>query len=147
MKVILTKDVAGLGRSGDIKEVSDGHARNFLIPKHLALPATSEVLNKIQKEEFEHQQKIAREQDRSLSLKNKLENKIFTIKAKANKNSLFAAVHEDQIAKAINDKTGAEISPSLIVLKKPVKTLGIHEVEIRFAKNLSASVKLNVEIA
>ena len=156
MKVILTKDVTGLGRAGDIKEVSDGHARNFLIPKHLALPATTESLLRIQKEESEHQAKVLKDQERFLDLKKKLENKTFTIKVKATpprpngqvgagKKNLFAAVHEAEIAKVITDKAGAEISPKMIEIKLPIKALGLHEVEVRFAKNLTARVKLIVE--
>src|SRR5258708_6049100 len=102
MKVILTKDVAGLGRSGDIKTVSDGHARNFLIPKHLALPATTEVLARVQKEEAEHQAKVKKDIERFQFLKTKLESKTITIKAPAAKNNLFAAIRENGIAKAIN---------------------------------------------
>jgi large subunit ribosomal protein L9 len=147
MKVILTKDVPSLGRAGDIKEVSDGHARNFLIPKHLALPATTEILAQVQKEEQERQTKILKDTERFAVLKNKLEGKTFTIHARATKNNLFAAIHEKEIAQVINDKTGGEISPSAIVLEKPVKRLGLHEIQIRFAKNVSALVKLNVEQA
>jgi large subunit ribosomal protein L9 len=145
MKVIFTKDVPGVGRAGDVKEVSDGYARNFLIPRHFGLPATSEILNKVQKEESEKQAKVAKDQERFIQLKNKFQNKNFTIKAKANKNSLFAAIHEKDIAKVINEKTGAEISPDIIHLKAPVKTLGTHQIELRFAKDLSAMVLLNVE--
>ncbi|HEX9504305.1 MAG TPA: 50S ribosomal protein L9 [Patescibacteria group bacterium] len=145
MKIILTKDVSGLGRAGDVKDVSDGHARNFLIPKHLGLPATSEALIRIQKEESERQAKVRKNQEKFLDLKKNLENKTFTVKAKANKKNLFAAVHEAEIAKAITDKSGAEISPEMIRIKLPVKALGIHEIEVRFAPNLIALVKLNIE--
>ncbi len=147
MKVILTKDVPGLGRAGDVKNVSDGHARNFLIPKRLVLPATTEVLTKVQKEEAEHQAKVSKENERFIQLKNKLDNKLVTIKANSSKNHLFAAIHEEEIAKAITEKTGIEINKELIKLKVPVKSLGEHEIEIRFAKNMSAMVKLNVESA
>jgi large subunit ribosomal protein L9 len=145
MRVILTKDVAGIGRAGDVKEVSDGHARNFLIPRHLALPATTEALTKIQKEEGEHQAKVAKEKERFIQLKNKLENKSVTLRAQASKNHLFAAIHEKEIAKAIFEKLGVEVSPDIIKLKNQVKSLGQHEVEIRFAKDMSAVVRLNVE--
>lgn len=147
MKVILVKDVPGLGRAGDVKNVSDGHARNFLIPRRLVLPASTEALTKIQKEEAEHQSKVAKEHERFIQLKNKLENKTITIKAKASKNHLFASVHELEIAQAITEKLGVEVSPVLIKLKEPVKSLGQHEVEILFAKDMSAMVRLNVETA
>ena len=92
MKVLLTKDVSGLGRAGDVKEVSDGHARNFLIPKHLALPATSEILRQVQKEEGEKQAKLAREQERFLAFKKKVEGRAVLLKGKAQGQNLFAAI-------------------------------------------------------
>ena len=145
MKIILTKDVAGTGRAGDVKEVSDGHARNFLIPKHLALPATSSALAQIQKEQQERQAKVARLQEKFVALKNKIENKTFIIKAKAQKQNLFAAVSKVQIAQAINDKLNLELNPDQIKLSDPIKSLGLHDVEIQFAQNLSSKVKLSVE--
>ena len=144
MKVILTKDVTNLGRVGDVKEVSDGYARNFLLTKHLALPATSEVLAKVQKEQAEHQQKISKEHERFLQIRHKLENKTVTIRAKAQKNNLFAAIHEKEISQAIAEKIGVELSPQYIQIPKPVKSLGAHDVTIRLAKNLEAHVHLQV---
>ncbi|MBX4191635.1 MAG: 50S ribosomal protein L9 [Candidatus Doudnabacteria bacterium] len=144
MKVILIKDVPGLGRAGDVKEVSDGHARNLLIPRNVALPATTSALTKIQKETAEQKEKLKRETENFIQLKNKFQNKAFTIKAKANKNSLFAGIHEKEIAKVINEKSAATIDMSMIRIKSPIKTLGEHLVEVRFAKDYSAMVKLVV---
>jgi large subunit ribosomal protein L9 len=145
MKVILTKDVTGIGRAGDVKEVSDGHARNFLLPRHLALPATTSALSKLQKEESERQAKLKKEIEQFAALKNKLESKTFTIKGKANKQSLFAAIHEKEIAKQVADSMNLEITAGQVVLDKAIKTLGEHEAEIRFAGGLKARVRLNVE--
>ncbi|MEJ0021121.1 MAG: 50S ribosomal protein L9 [Candidatus Doudnabacteria bacterium] len=144
MKVILTKDVAGLGRAGDVKEVSDGHARNFLLPKHLVLPATAAALDRLQKEEQELQAKVKRQEEKFLSLKNKMESKVFTIKGRAQKQNLFAALHEDQVAKAINEKLDLGLTPDQVVIEKPIKSLGLHKVQIRFAEKLKADVKLDV---
>ena len=147
MKVILTKDVAGLGRAGDVKEVSDGHARNFLLPRRLALPATSSALTKLQKEEQERQDKLKRDQEKFLALKTKIEGKTFTLKGKSDKQNLFAAIHEDQIAKAINEKFDLGVVPDQIRIKTPIKKLGLHEVELRFAEKHIARVHLSVESA
>lgn len=145
MKVLLTKDVPGLGRTGDIKEVSDGHARNFLIPRHLALPATSGVLQKVQKEEAEHQAKLKRLQEQFDQLRHKIENKIFTIKAKADKHHLFAAVKETEISQSINEKMHLNVEPNQVIIKKAIKTLGEHQVEIRLASKPPINVKLLIE--
>lgn len=145
MKVLLTKNVAGLGKTGDVKEVSDGHARNFLIPRHLALPATSSVLAQVQKEEKEHQEKLKRQQERFEDLKHKIENKTFTVKAKADKQNLFAAVKEVQIAEALQDRLKMEITKDQIVILKPIKSLGLHQAQIRLAQNPPINVNLVVE--
>jgi len=145
MKVLLVKDVQGLGKSGEILEVSNGHARNFLIPKHLALPATSGVLQKVQKEEQEKQDKFSREAEKLANLKNNLENKTFVIKAKGEKQNLFAAVHEKDIAKAVNEKMGTEISPDAIKISEPIKKIGEHAIEILFSNNIKVKVKLIIE--
>ena len=145
MKVILTKDVAGTGRSGQVIEVSDGHARNFLIPRHLALPATVSALARVQKEEQEHQAKVLREQEKFALLKSKLENKTFVVKAKAEKTHLFAAIRKEQIVVAIKNKLDVDIESNQIVIEKPIKSLGLSEVEIRFANHGAIKVKLNVE--
>lgn len=145
MKVILTKDVSGLGRAGDVKEVSDGYFRNFLMPKHIALPATSSALQKLQKEESEHQAKVQKLQDWLNGMKNKLENKVFIYKAKAEKNTLFASVHPDQIAQLVNDKLNLQLTADQIILDSPIKTLGLHEVQIKFDPKILITIKLNIE--
>lgn len=142
MKLLLTKDVSGLGRTGDIKEVSDGHARNFLIPKGLALPATSGMLAKVQKETQEKQNKVAREQERIQQLKNRLSQKEFIIEGKASGGKLFAAIHEKEIVAAINKKFPNSVNEDQIKLPKPIKTVGESEVGI----NLSDTVIFKVRI-
>src|SRR3989344_1394962 len=139
MKVILTRDVASLGRVGDVREVSDGYARNFLIPKHLALPATSQLLGQIQKEEAERQVRFQRQRGEAEALKHKLEAKTFTIKAKASKTTLFSAIHEKEIAQA----TG--LDPGQIAIKAPIKTIGLAEVEAKLAEDIKAKIKLDIQ--
>lgn len=145
MKVILEKDVAGLGHRGDVKEVSEGYARNFLFRQSLALPATVAALDKLQKERLEHDRKISKEHERFVALKKKLENKTLKVKAHGEKNNLFAAIHEKDIAKAIEEQFGVEISAAQIKLNNQVKAFGTHELQIQFAKGLGALVKLIVE--
>jgi large subunit ribosomal protein L9 len=147
MKVILVKDIAGFGRSGDVKEVSDGHGRNYLIPKGLALPATTSALDKIQKEAKEKQDKLQRIQAQSLELKNRLSNKTISITSKADKKRLFASIHEQEIANAINTKLDISLAPKQVIIKNQIKTIGTHEVEIKLTENLHAKVKIEVKVA
>jgi|SRR3989338_9552241 len=145
MKLLLTKDVHGLGRAGDIKDVSDGHARNFLIPKGLALPATTTVLTRVQKEEQEKQEKFKREQEHLAQVKNKLAEKQFTIKAKGSGNNLFAALHQKEIANAINIKHPNSVTESQIVLDKPLKTVGEHEIAINLSEQNKFKIRLIIQ--
>ncbi|OGE81114.1 MAG: 50S ribosomal protein L9 [Candidatus Doudnabacteria bacterium RIFCSPLOWO2_02_FULL_48_8] len=139
MKIILTKDVPGFGRAGEIKEASDGYARNFLLRRRLALPATAELLAKVQIEEQTRQNRLKEQEESAGALKYKLEAKTFVVKAKANKDRLFAAIHEKNIAAA----TGLDAKQ--IVISEPIKTLGMHEVEAKLFENIKAKIKISVE--
>ena len=124
-----------MGKAGEVKVVSDGYARNFLLPKRLALPATSSLLEKVQKEEKDKQKKIEGYREQAAAGKYKLESKIFTISVKATGpklgDRLFAAIHEKEIARVISDKTGLELNPSQIILPEPIKSIGPAEAEVR----------------
>ena len=139
MKIILTKDVPGFGRAGEIKEASDGYARNFLLRRRLALPATAELLANVQIEEQTRQNRLKEQEESAGALKYKLEAKTFVVKAKANKDRLFAAIHEKNIAAA----TGLDAKQ--IVISEPIKTLGMHEVEAKLFENIKAKIKISVE--
>ena len=145
MRVILVKDVSGIGRAGDIKEVSDGYARNFLMPKKLAMLATIAETDRIAKEKREKQEKLAREQEKLERSKKILEAKLFTIKAKADGRHLFAAIHEADIAKLVSERIGTELDPKRIRLPKAIKELGSHKVTIKLSEKLEAIINLNVE--
>jgi large subunit ribosomal protein L9 len=145
MKVILAKDTKGVGRKGEVKEVSEGYARNFLIPKHLAIPATTAILQKIQKEEAEHQQKIQRQEALSLQLQKKLQHQIFKVSGKADGQKLFASIHQPEIARAISQQGNLSIDPKQVIIKQAIKTLGIHDAEIKLTDNVHAKVKIQVE--
>jgi large subunit ribosomal protein L9 len=145
MKVILLKDVSGIGRAGDIKEVSDGYARNFLMPKNLATAATLPQVEKIAKEKKEKDQKLAREAERLEKSKNLLESKPFTIRSKANGKHLFAAIHEDQIASLVSERLGFDFNPKRVHIEKPIKDLGLHKVIVKLSEKLTAKINLSVE--
>jgi large subunit ribosomal protein L9 len=144
MKVIFSKDVPGAGRKGQVKEVSDGHARNFLIPRHLALPATSAILAQVQKEEAEREAKVQKLQTQANELKNKLSGKTFVVTGRAEGKRLFAAIHADQIASAISEKLHLAIETKQVIIGQVIKTLGEHTAEIKLSESLHAKVKIEV---
>lgn len=145
MKLILIKDVKNLGRAWDVIEVSDGYARNFLIPKRFALVATTAELENLKKQKKEHLEKSARMQEKFDSLKTKFSNRVFTVKAKADNQKLFAAVHEKAIADSINQKLSLEITPEQIILNQPIKNLGLTEAQLKLSPNVLVDIKINVE--
>ena len=146
MKVLLTKDVPGLGRVNDVKEVSDGHARNFLIPRHLALPATTEVLTRVQKEEKEQQNKVQHQQEQAQNLKKNLESKTVIIQVKdSGTHKLYAAVREPIITEEINKKFHLSLTPKQVIIKQAIDTLGMHKVEIKLTETTHAQVKLEIK--
>ena len=145
MKIILLKDVAKIGRKFDVKDVSDGHALNFLIPQGSAKLATKEALKKIEalKAELEAERKI--QEDLLAKSLHEIEDKLVTIKAKANnKGHLFAALHASDVAEAIKQSTGADVPSEFIVMDHNIKQAGDYKIEIK-AGGKFVKLKLTVE--
>ncbi len=145
MKVILTKDVSGVGRAGDIKEVSDGYARNFLIGRNLAVIASQSQLDKINKENREHQEKLSRDAQKLVDLQNKINGKSILLKKKAGGQGLFAAVREQDIIVEVENRFGIELKPKQVIILNPIKTVGSHAVELLLTPNHKAKVTVQVE--
>jgi large subunit ribosomal protein L9 len=145
MKVIFLKD-APKGKKGEIKDVADGYARNFLIPKGLALPATSAAIKVAQIQSEEKAQRQARERDEVNRIIQELEGKELHFKAKAGaKGRLHGAITSAQIADELTKLTGLEIDKKKIELGEPLHHLGSYEVVISFAKGLEAKVRVVIE--
>ena len=145
MRIILLKDVPKIGRKYDVKNIADGHALNFLIPKGFARVATPEALKKVEglKAEVEADKKV----QENLLEKNlhEIEGKEISIKVKANdKGHLFASLHAQEIAEAIKKSIGADIHPDFIILEKHIKETGPHNIEIK-AGEKKATIKRQVE--
>lgn len=144
MKIILLKDVPKLGKKDDIKDVSDGYARNFLIPKGLGAPLTSALLKEV---EARKAREIARQQkeiEAAKELALKIANVKLTIKAKANEEKeLFGSVDAGQIAEALKEK-GIEVAKNQIVLEEPIKKLGDYRIKINFGHEIIAEFALKV---
>ncbi len=141
MKVILIKDVAGLGQQGDVKEVASGYARNFLFPKNLAEAATDEKIKLVQ----EKKAKAAKEAEFDLAntqkLAQRLEGQTVEISAKAsNEGTLYAAVSPAKIAKVLQTK-GIEIKKQQIKAEH-IKEIGEHEISIELSHGLEATITL-----
>ena len=130
MKVILTQDVAKIGKKFEVKSVSDGYAINFLFPQKLAKLATDQAMSEIEtaKKKYQVEKEVALKEIKEVleKLKEPIE-----IKAKTNETGkLFAGIDKEVIVEAILDKTGMKIDPEIIELKKPIKEVGEHNVKI-----------------
>ena len=145
MKVILTKDIEGLGNEGDIIIVKPGFARNFLLPKGLAVNFSSNQLTKIENELKQQERKIEREKDGLSQILNQLSSLEVSIKAKSEDNEkLFGSVTKADIEQLLL-KNNIKIDKKYIDLKSPIKTLGLHEIDVKFNSELSGSFKVNIE--
>ena len=145
MKVIFLNDVPRVGKKYETKEVNDGYAMNFLLPRKLAITATKGALAELEMRKKEIA--IEREVQESLLLKNleAIKGKTITIKEKADeKGHLFAQVHKKEIKEAMSKQNHAEISEEFIVLEKPIKQIGEFEIPISI-KGKKSSFKLVVE--
>lgn len=146
MKVIFIKDAPGAGKKGEIKEVNDGYANNFLLAKGLVVVATGEIQAKVAKENKEAEAKRKKEIEKLQALKADLEKRVFTVKIKVgDKGQIFSGVHEKDIATAVNSKMSLGLEKNQILLDKPIKELGEHKVKVKLAQNMPAVISLHVE--
>jgi large subunit ribosomal protein L9 len=147
MKIIFLKDVSGQGKKGEVKEVSEGYAQNFLIAKGFAQAATSQIIAKVNKETKESQEKKAREIERLKNFKNDLEKRTFTLAVKVgDKGQVFGGVHEKDIHNAIVEKKITGVERNMIEIHEPIKSLGEHMVNIKLEQGIAARVKIKVEV-
>ena len=145
MKVILTKDIEGLGSEGDIIVVKPGFARNFLLPKGLAVNFSSNQLTKIENELKQQERKIEREKENLSHILNQISSLEVSIKAKSEDNEkLFGSVTKGDFEQLLL-QNNIKIDKKYIDLKSPIKTLGLHEIDVKFNSELSGSFKVNIE--
>jgi large subunit ribosomal protein L9 len=146
MKVILLTDVPKIGRKGELKEVSDGFAKNMLIRKNLAILATKEAQAKITKEQANQSETKQKAKTKAEQSKNELERRTFTVKVKVGeKGQIFSGVHEKDIAAAIFQKTKIQLDKNQIDAHKGIKQLGEHVINIKLGQGITAKTKINLE--
>lgn len=145
MKVILLKDVKGSGKCGEIINVSDGYARNFLFPKGLAQVADAQNLNaaKIRQGAEQHKKDVARQNAHDLA--NSMSGLTVKIYAKSGDNGkLFGSITVQEIVDALKEQYGIEVDKKKIRIKEPIKTLGITEVGAHMYEDADAKFKVEV---
>lgn len=145
MKVILMEDVKALGKKGDVKEVSDGYARNFLFKKNLALEATKQNMDRLELQNQKRAEKAAQDLADAKSLGEKLAKVTVTLKAKTGGGEkLFGSVTNKEIADAVNEQLNVNIDKRKIEIKDPIKTLGVYTVTAKLHAKVHQEFKVNV---
>jgi len=146
MKVILLQDVKGQGKKGDIVNVSDGYARNFLFPKGLAQEANSKNLAEWENKKKAEVLKKQREFEESRKLADRLSKLTVTIKAKSGENGkLFGSVTSKEIADELKKQHNIELDKKKIVLPEPIKNLGTFSLEVKVYPEVSGKLTVKVE--
>lgn len=146
MRLLLEQDVKGTGKKGEIVDVSDGYARNFLLPRKLATPADAQSVNaaNIQKSAAAHKKFQAGVAARELA--KQLEGAVITVKAKVGENGhLFGSITGKEVAAALAEQKQVEIDKKKITLAEPIRALGEYNIRVSLYENTFALVKVIVE--
>ncbi|MDL2300253.1 50S ribosomal protein L9 [Clostridiaceae bacterium OttesenSCG-928-D20] len=145
MKVIFNQDVKGQGKKGEMKEVSSGYARNFLLPKGLASEATADSINAMKLRDKATARKQAKEKQEAEENAKKLENLIVKISAKAGSGGrLFGAITSKEISEALQKQHDISIEKQKIVQSEPIKSFGSFEVKCKFGHEVSGVIHIIV---
>ena len=145
MKVLLRSDIKGIGRRGDIVNVTSGHARNFLLPNDLAIVANAGTIAQAEVMRKAREQQIAADRESARLVASSLSTTVIKIAAKAgNEGRLFGSINAAEIAKAVLDQTGVTIDRKNIQVETPLRQLGEHSVSAEIFSDVVATLKLEI---
>ncbi|CAM4391849.1 50S ribosomal protein L9 [Paenibacillus phoenicis] len=144
MKVIFLQDVKGQGKKGEIKNVSEGYAQNFLIPRGLVRPATEGNVKTLEQQTAAEQKRKQKEKEDAIQLGKKLEEMTVQLKAKAGEGGrLFGAITSKQVAEAL-EKAGVKLDKRKIEMHDPIRTLGVTQVPVKLHPEVKSTLKVQV---
>lgn len=145
MKIILLEDVKSVGKKGDLVEVKEGYARNFILPKKLGVEATGQNLNTL-KLQNQNKEKVAKEQlEAAQAFAAEIEKMTVKLEIKGGEGGkTFGSVSSKEIAKGVADQYGKEVDKKKIQLSDAIKTEGMHEVTVKLHPKVSAKLKVHV---
>lgn len=145
MKVILKADVKGKGKAGELCNVSDGYARNYLFPRGLAMEANAQAMNELRNREEANAHRKQVEREDAEGAAKTLEGKTVTLTAKAGSaGRLFGAVTAKEIAEAVKKELGVDVDKRKIVLDADIKACGVYEVEVKLLAGVTAKMKVSI---
>ena len=146
MKVILLQDVKGKGKKGQMIEVSDGYARNFMLPRKVAIEATADAVNTMRMNDKAPAERIAREKAEALDTSKKLRELTVVVKAKGGgAGRLFGSITNQEIADALKASAGVALDKRKIVISDPIKTVGTHTVTCKLGYEITAPLTVKIE--
>lgn len=146
MKVILTQDVKGQGKKGQVVNVSDGYARNFLLAKGLATEATKSNLNDLKGKQESIEYKIKTDTDEAKKIAEQMKEIVVNLKAKAGDNGkLFGSITSKDVAEALTNQYHIKLDKKKFVLPDGIKTLGVTEVTVKLYTGVTGTLRVNVE--
>ena len=145
MKVILQQDVKGQGKKGQLIEASDGYARNFLLPRKLAVPATAENLNTMKQQEKAKKAQEAAEKAEAQAVAEKLKEAVVKLTAKAGSGGrLFGAVTSKEISDALKEQYGLDVAKTKIVHDEPIKSFGTYQLKCKLGYEITGTLTVTV---
>ena len=148
MKVILLQDVKGKGKKGQLLEVSDGYARNYMLPRKLAVEATADALNTKKMNDKAEAERIAREKAEAMDISKRLREMVLVVTAKGGgAGRLFGSVTNQEIADALKAKSGIALDKRKIVISDPIKTVGTFTVTCKLGYEINAPLTVKIEEA
>lgn len=146
MKVILMQDVRGQGKKGEMINVSDGYARNFLFPRKLAQEATADNINTMRMNDKAKREKEQRAREEAAAMSAKLRELTLTVLAKGGgAGRLFGSVTSQEISDALKAQEGMDLDRRKIVIEDPIKTVGLYTVKVKLGFGIDAPLKVDVK--
>lgn len=146
MKVILQQDIRGKGKRGQMIEVSDGYARNYMLPRKLAVEATPDNVNTMRMNDKAQQEKRQREREEAFAISARMKELTVTVQAKGGgAGRLFGSVTTQEIADALQKEHGIALDKRRIVLEEPIKTVGTYTVKCKLGYEITAELKVRIE--
>jgi len=145
MKVILLQDVEGLGKVGDLKDVANGYARNYLVPKKLAAGATPQLLANYQQRIAAEQRKLEKQTEQNRQQADRLSQITLTFKARVGgQGRLYGSITSQDIAAGLRESEGIAIDRRMIDLPDPIRALGTYQVPVKIAQKVATQITVNV---
>ena len=148
MKVILQQDIRGKGKRGQMIAVSDGYARNYMLPRKLAVEATADNVNTMRMNDKATQERQAKERAEALELRNRMKDMTVVVTAKGGgAGRLFGSVTNTEVSEALAKQAGVQLDKRKIVLDEPIKSVGVYTVKCKLGYEINAELKIEVKEA